>query len=160
MSSNSSFFLLMAGTSKTTLCMLIRLRAFGFFFFLVWVQEYESQIFSLFFIVLCNCSSSRPLSNTGPKSESFGHEQRAGPVVVLDPVSTHEPQTKDQVTEKDSTARKDGEEEIKPEHKEDGIEKTRDADSSHCWSVPQRADGCTDPSRRGVRSVLVCGQAP
>jgi len=87
---------------------------------------------SLRFIVLCNCSSSRPLSNAGCRSECFGREQQAGPVVVLDPVSTHEPQTKDQVTEKDSTQRKDGEDEIKPEHKEDGIEKMRDTDSSHC----------------------------
>jgi len=73
-----------------------------------------------------------PLSNAGCRSECFGREQQAGPVVVLDPVSTHEPQTKDQVTEKDSTQRKDGEDEIKPEHKEDGIEKMRDTDSSHC----------------------------
>nr|XP_035952190.1 shootin-1 isoform X3 [Halichoerus grypus] len=82
------------------------------------------------------CTSSKvtfqPLSNAGCRSECFGREQQAGPVVVLDPVSTHEPQTKDQVTEKDSTQRKDGEDEIKPEHKEDGIEKMRDTDSSHC----------------------------
>ncbi|XP_021555210.1 shootin-1 isoform X1 [Neomonachus schauinslandi] len=82
------------------------------------------------------CTSSKvtfqPLSNAGCRSECFGREQQAGPVVVLDPVSTHEPQTKDQVTEKDSTQCKDGEDEIKPEHKEDGIEKMRDTDSSHC----------------------------
>lgn len=87
---------------------------------------------SLLFIVLCNCSSSRPLSNAGCGSESFGREQQAGPVVVLDPVSTHEPQTKDQVTEQESTQPKGDKDEIKPEHKDDGNEKMSDADSSHC----------------------------
>lgn len=124
----------MAGTSKTTLCMLIRLRAFGFFFF-YWSESRNMKakyFLSLLFIVLCNCSSSRPLSNAGCGSECFVREQQAGPVVVLDPVSTHEPQTKDQVTEQESTQPKDDKDEIKPEHKDDGIEKMNDADSSHC----------------------------
>ncbi|XP_045659189.1 shootin-1 [Ursus americanus] len=74
----------------------------------------------------------QPLSNAGCGSESFGREQQAGPVVVLDPVSTHEPQTKDQVTEQESTQPKGDKDEIKPEHKDDGNEKMSDADSSHC----------------------------
>ncbi|XP_030189985.1 shootin-1 isoform X1 [Lynx canadensis] len=74
----------------------------------------------------------RPPSNAGCRSQCFGKEQQAGPVIVLDPVSTHEPQTKDQLTEKDSTPRKDDEGKMKPEYKEDSMEKTRDTDSSHC----------------------------
>uniref|UniRef100_A0ABI7WY56 Shootin-1 n=1 Tax=Felis catus TaxID=9685 RepID=A0ABI7WY56_FELCA len=82
------------------------------------------------------CTSSKvtfqPPSNAGCRSQCFGKEQQAGPVVVLDPVSTHEPQTKDQLTEKDSTPRKDDEGKMKPEYKEDSMERTRDTDSSHC----------------------------
>uniref|UniRef100_A0A8C0KLH7 Shootin-1 n=1 Tax=Canis lupus dingo TaxID=286419 RepID=A0A8C0KLH7_CANLU len=82
------------------------------------------------------CTSSKvtfqPLSNAGCESQYCGSEQQAGPVIVLDPVSTHEPQTKDQVTEKDSTQRKDDGGETKPEDKEDSTDKMKDTDSSHC----------------------------
>ncbi|XP_029788515.1 shootin-1 isoform X1 [Suricata suricatta] len=82
------------------------------------------------------CTSSKvtfqPLSNAGGRSQPLGKEQEAGPVVVLDPVPTHKPQTKDQLTENNSTQRRDDEDEMKPEHKEDSMDKLRDTDSSHC----------------------------
>lgn len=96
----------------------------------------KDQFFlSLLFIFLFNCSSLRPPSNTGCRRQYVGSEKQAEPVVVLDPVSTYEPQTKDQFAEKDPTQRKDDEGEIKPEYKEDSVEKIRDTDSSNCWSI-------------------------
>lgn len=73
----------------------------------------------------------QPPSNPRWRSRYVGSEKHAEPVVVLDPVSTHEPQTKDQVAEKGPTQHKEDEGKIKPENKEDSIEK-RDTDSSNC----------------------------
>uniref|UniRef100_A0A8C9DQB8 Shootin-1 n=1 Tax=Prolemur simus TaxID=1328070 RepID=A0A8C9DQB8_PROSS len=82
------------------------------------------------------CTSSKvtfqPPSSIGCRRKYIGGEKQAEPVVVLDPVSTHEPQTKDQVIEKDPTQHKEDEGEIKPEHKEDSVEKMRETDSSNC----------------------------
>uniref|UniRef100_A0A2K6GMZ7 Shootin-1 n=2 Tax=Propithecus coquereli TaxID=379532 RepID=A0A2K6GMZ7_PROCO len=82
------------------------------------------------------CTSSKvtfqPPSSIGCRREYIGGEKQAEPVVVLDPVSTYEPQTKDQVIEKDPTQHKEDEGEIKPEYKEDSVEKMRETDSSNC----------------------------
>ncbi|XP_054546408.1 shootin-1 isoform X2 [Talpa occidentalis] len=82
------------------------------------------------------CASSKvafqPPSNTGFRRQSIDGEKQAEPVVVLDPVSTHEAQTKDQVIEKDPAQRKEGEDDVKPACKEESIETIRDTDSSHC----------------------------
>uniref|UniRef100_A0A2K5CLE7 Shootin-1 n=1 Tax=Aotus nancymaae TaxID=37293 RepID=A0A2K5CLE7_AOTNA len=82
------------------------------------------------------CTSSKvtfqPPSSLGCRKKYFDGEKQAEPVVVLDPVSTHEPQTKDQVAEKDPTQHKEDEGEIKPENKEDSIENARETDSSNC----------------------------
>lgn len=75
----------------------------------------------------------QPPSDAGWRRRYPGSENPAKPVVVLDPVSTPEPQTKDQVAEQDPAQRKDDQGEMKAEHKEDdSAEKMRDADSSHC----------------------------
>ncbi|XP_008067860.1 shootin-1 isoform X1 [Carlito syrichta] len=82
------------------------------------------------------CTSSKvtfqPPSSIECRRKDIGDEKQAEPVVVLDPVSTHEPQTKDQVAEKDPTQHKEDEGEIKPENKEDSIEKLSETDSSSC----------------------------
>ncbi|XP_047408622.1 shootin-1 isoform X4 [Sciurus carolinensis] len=82
------------------------------------------------------CTSSKvtfqPPSNVGYRRKYIGSEKQEEPVVVLDPVSAHEPQTKDQVAEKDPTQCKEEEGETEPEFKEDSIETTREADSSSC----------------------------
>lgn len=88
---------------------------------------------------LLNCSSPRPLSNTGCARQYTGSEKQAEPVVVLNPVSTNEFQTKDQVAEKDPTQHTDKEGEITPEYKDDSIEKIRDTDSSNCWPENRKA---------------------
>lgn len=64
----------------------------------------------------------------------MGSENQSEPVVVLDPVSTHEPQTKDQAAEKDPTQCKEEERgETQPEFKEDSSGgKTGETDSSNC----------------------------
>lgn len=78
------------------------------------------------------CSSSKvtfqPPSNTGYRKQYIGSGKQAKPVVVLDPVSTHEPQTKDQVAEKDPAQHKDDEGETKPGYKQ----RVRDTSSSNC----------------------------
>ncbi|XP_060027198.1 shootin-1 isoform X2 [Erinaceus europaeus] len=74
----------------------------------------------------------QPPSNTGCREESTSNGKPAEPVVVLDPVSAHEPQTKDQVAEKDPAQRKEDEGKINPDYKEASTEKTRDTDSSNC----------------------------
>ncbi|DAA14730.1 TPA: hypothetical protein LOC532603 [Bos taurus] len=78
------------------------------------------------------CSSSKvtfqPPSNTGYRKQYTGSGKQAKPVVVLDPVSTHEPQTKDQVAEKDPAQHKDDEGETKPGYKQ----RVRDTSSSNC----------------------------
>ncbi|XP_012873067.1 PREDICTED: shootin-1 [Dipodomys ordii] len=82
------------------------------------------------------CTSSKvtfqPPSNGGYRRRCFGGEKQAEPVVVLDPVSTREPQTKDQVTAKDPTQCKEEEGGIETEYKEDSVEKMRETDSSNC----------------------------
>ncbi|XP_023367378.1 shootin-1 isoform X2 [Otolemur garnettii] len=84
------------------------------------------------------CTSSKvtfqPPNSIGREREYVvdSEKQAEEQVVVLDPVSTHEPQTKDQVTEKDPTQRKAEEGEVEPEHKEDSVEKMRENDSSSC----------------------------
>ncbi|XP_037660405.1 shootin-1 isoform X2 [Choloepus didactylus] len=82
------------------------------------------------------CTSSKvtfqPPSNSGSRTKYMGSEKQAGPVVVLNPVSTHEPQTKDQVAEKDPAQPKEDEDEVKPECKDDSIEQIRETDSSNC----------------------------
>lgn len=82
----------------------------------------------------------RPRSNIGYRRKYIGSENKAEPIVVLDPVSAHEPQTKDQVAEKDPAQCKHDEGETKPEFKEDSIEKMRETDSSSCWSINQKAN--------------------
>ncbi|CAK6436070.1 unnamed protein product [Pipistrellus nathusii] len=74
----------------------------------------------------------QPPSDRGWRRQYLGREKPAEPVVVLDPVSTQEPQTKDQGAEQDPTPREDDDGETKPECKEDGTEETRDTDSSSC----------------------------
>lgn len=61
----------------------------------------------------------------------MGSEKQAEPVVVLDPVSTHEPQTKDQAVEKDPTQCKEEGGEVQPEDK-DSRGKAGEMDSSSC----------------------------
>ncbi|XP_062959384.1 shootin-1 [Cynocephalus volans] len=82
------------------------------------------------------CTSSKvtfkPPSNAGYRTKYLGSEKQAEPVVVLDPVSTHEPQTKDQLVKKDPTQHKEDDGKIKSEYKEDSIEKMRETDSSNC----------------------------
>ncbi|KAB0384876.1 hypothetical protein FD755_006793, partial [Muntiacus reevesi] len=72
--------------------------------------------------------SSLPPSNTGYRKQYIGSGKQAKPVIVLDPVSTHEPQTKDQVAEKDPAQHKDDEGETKPGYKQ----KVKDTNSSNC----------------------------
>lgn len=79
-----------------------------------------------------NCSFPRLPSNTGWRRRYIDSEKEAEPVVVLDPVSIYNPQTKDQVAEKDPTQHKDDKGKIKPEDKEDNVEKIKDTDSSNC----------------------------
>lgn len=91
---------------------------------------YPTQILSLgFSCYLFNSLFPRPPSNTG---QGIGSKEQAEPVVVLDPVSTHEPQTKDQVMEKDPAQHKKAEGEMKPEYKETSSGKTQDSNSSIC----------------------------
>ncbi|XP_004700969.1 shootin-1 [Echinops telfairi] len=82
------------------------------------------------------CTSSQvafqPPSSSGCKTSDMGSAEAAGPVVVLDHLTTHEPQTKDQVAEKDSTQPPKEEGSGKPECQEEGREPTQEADSSHC----------------------------
>ncbi|XP_023417379.1 shootin-1 isoform X2 [Cavia porcellus] len=82
------------------------------------------------------CTSSdvtfQPPSSIGYRRRYVGSESKAEPIIVLDPVSTSEPQTKDQVAEKDPAQCKDDEGETKPEFKEDSAEKMRETDSSSC----------------------------
>lgn len=82
------------------------------------------------------CTSSKvtfqPPSNVGYRRKYIGSEKQDEPVVVLDPVSAHEPQTKDQVVEKDPTQCKEEEGETEPEFQEDSVETTRETDSSSC----------------------------
>lgn len=85
-----------------------------------------------FVVILTLHPSPRPPSDRGWRRQYLGREKPAEPVVVLDPVSTQEPQTKDQGAEQDPTPREDDDGETKPECKEDGIEETRDTDSSSC----------------------------
>lgn len=92
-----------------------------------------------------NCSFPRLPSNTGWRRRYIDSEKEAEPVVVLDPVSIYNPQTKDQVAEKDPTQHKDDEGKIKPEDKEDNVEKIKDTDSSNCWSVNRKADMFISP---------------
>lgn len=74
----------------------------------------------------------RPPSDPGWRRPSLGRENQAEPVVVLDPVSTHEPQTKDQGAEQEPTPRKDDGGHIQLEDKEDSAETMRETDSSSC----------------------------
>lgn len=62
----------------------------------------------------------------------MGSENQAEPVLLLDPVSTHEPQTKDQAAEKDPTQCKEEGGEAQPEDKEDSRGKAGEMDSSSC----------------------------
>ncbi|XP_006978518.1 shootin-1 isoform X1 [Peromyscus maniculatus bairdii] len=82
------------------------------------------------------CTNSKvtfqPPSKGGYRRKCVGSEKQAEPVVVLDPVSTHGPQTKDQAAEKDPTQCQEEGGEMQPEHKEDGGGKTAEMDSSHC----------------------------
>ncbi|XP_051055626.1 shootin-1 isoform X2 [Phodopus roborovskii] len=82
------------------------------------------------------CTNSKvtfqPPSKGGCRRQCVGSEEQAEPVVILDPVSTHEPQTKDQAAEKDPTQCKEGGGEMQPEHKEDGSRKTGEMGSSNC----------------------------
>lgn len=82
------------------------------------------------------CTSSKvtfqPPSNVGYRRKYIGSEKQDEPVVVLDPVSAHEPQTKDQVAEKDPTQCTEEEGETEPEFKDDSVETTKETDSSSC----------------------------
>lgn len=116
-----------------------------FWVFLLNSGIWKKCFLSLLLILLFNCSSPRPPSSTGWRRQYIGSEKQAKPVVVLDPVSTCEPQTKDQFAAKDPTQREDDEGGIKPEHKEDSAEKLRDTDSSNCWPVTQEAGAFRSP---------------
>ncbi|XP_011783202.1 PREDICTED: shootin-1 isoform X1 [Colobus angolensis palliatus] len=82
------------------------------------------------------CTSSKvpfqPPSSIGCRKKYIDGEKQVEPVVVLDPVSTHEPQTKDQIAEKDPTQHKEDEGKVQPENKEDSIENVKETDSSNC----------------------------
>lgn len=84
------------------------------------------------------CTNSKvtfqPPSKGGYRRKCVGSENQAEPVVLLDPVSTHEPQTKDQAAEKDPTQLEEEERgETQPEFKEDSSGgKTGETDSSNC----------------------------
>lgn len=93
------------------------------------------------------CTNSKvtfqPPNKGGYRRKCVGSENQAEPVVVLDPVSTHEPQTKDQAAEKDPTQFKEEEKEqeeeeeeeggkTQQEYKEDSGGKTGEMDSSSC----------------------------
>lgn len=84
------------------------------------------------------CTNSKvtfqPPSKGGYRRKCVGSENQSEPVVVLDPVSTHEPQTKNQAAEKDPTQCKEEERgETQPEFKEDSSGgKTGETDSSNC----------------------------
>ena len=90
----------------------------------------KDKCFLSLLLIFClfNCSPPRPPSNTGYRKQYIGSGKQAKPVVVLDPVSTYEPQTKDQVAEKDPAQHKDDEGETKPGYKQ----KVRDTNSSNC----------------------------
>ncbi|KAL1788409.1 shootin-1 isoform X1 [Sigmodon hispidus] len=81
------------------------------------------------------CTNSKvtfqPPSKGGYRRRCVGSEKQADPVVVLDPVSTHESQTKDQAAEKDPAQSKEEGGEMQPEYKDSG-EKPGEMDSSHC----------------------------
>ncbi|XP_051680162.1 shootin-1 isoform X1 [Oryctolagus cuniculus] len=81
------------------------------------------------------CTSSKvtlqPPSSPGYRG-CTGGENGAEPVVVLDPVSTHEPQTKDQVAEQEPTQHQEDGGEVMAEYKEDSVEKPGERDSSSC----------------------------
>lgn len=83
----------------------------------------------VFYLTLSSC---RPPSNSGCRRQCVGSEKQAEPAVVLDPVSTHEPQTKDQAAEKDPTQCKEEGGEAQPENKEDSRGKAGETDSSSC----------------------------
>lgn len=83
------------------------------------------------FSFLCVTSSRRPPSSPGYRG-CTGGENGAEPVVVLDPVSTHEPQTKDQVAEQEPTQHQEDGGEVTAEYKEDSVEKPGERDSSSC----------------------------
>lgn len=82
------------------------------------------------------CTNSKvtfqPPNKGGYRRKCVGSENQAEPVVVLDPVSTHEPQTKDQAAEKDPTQCEEEGGETPPEFKEDSGGKTGETDSSSC----------------------------
>ncbi|XP_038189998.1 shootin-1 isoform X2 [Arvicola amphibius] len=82
------------------------------------------------------CTNSKvtfqPPSKGGYRRQGVGSEKQAEPVVVLDPVSTHEPQTKDQAADKDPTQYKEEGGEVQPEDKEDSHGKAGETDSSSC----------------------------
>ncbi|XP_055447702.1 shootin-1 isoform X2 [Psammomys obesus] len=82
------------------------------------------------------CTNSKVTAQPPSKGENrrkcVGSEKQAEPVVVLDPVSTHEPQTKDQAAEKDPTQCVEDGGEMQPAYKEDSSGRTGEADSSHC----------------------------
>lgn len=91
-------------------------------------------MFSVFCLVtfLFKLSSHRHPSKGEHRRKRVGSETPAEPVVVLDPVSTHEPQTKDQAAEKDLIQCKEDGGEMLPGFKEDSSGRTAEADSSHC----------------------------
>ncbi|XP_004579846.2 shootin-1 isoform X1 [Ochotona princeps] len=82
------------------------------------------------------CASSKvtlePPSSVGYRRKYIGGENDAEAVVVLDPVSSHEPHTKDQVAEQEPTPCKEDGGETKAEHKDGSTEKLRETDSSSC----------------------------
>lgn len=82
------------------------------------------------------CTNSKvtfqPPNKGGHRRQCVGSENQAEPVLLLDPVSTHEPQTKDQAAEKDPTQCKEEGGEAQPEDKEDSRGKAGEMDSSSC----------------------------
>ncbi|XP_051002817.1 shootin-1 isoform X1 [Acomys russatus] len=82
------------------------------------------------------CTNSKvtfqPPSKDGHRRKCVGSEKQSEPVVVLDPVSTHESQTKDRAAEKDPTQCKEDKGETQPGCKEDSGAKSGETDSSNC----------------------------
>lgn len=90
----------------------------------------DTSLLSSYFSV--SLSILRPPSSIGYRRKYIGGENDAEAVVVLDPVSSNEPHTKDQVAEQEPTQCKEDGGETKPEHKDGSTEKLSETDSSSC----------------------------
>uniref|UniRef100_A0A6I8PIZ0 Shootin-1 n=1 Tax=Ornithorhynchus anatinus TaxID=9258 RepID=A0A6I8PIZ0_ORNAN len=73
----------------------------------------------------------QPPSNAGHKKDT-GNEKPAGPVVVFDPVTTSEANTKEQMAEKHLNEPRKNEEKNKQECKEERVKEMKETNSSNC----------------------------